>query len=279
MIDMKFRRKILSIFLFITSRPIFFNFFYYATKICIYAMNRTAAADFIDLNLTGEKIALNWIFSKLPPKNKYTIFDCGGNTGSYTELILELKDKLVGGELDVHIFEPSQTCYDILDKKFCNLTNIYTHKYAVSDRNSSTELYYPWVGSTGASLSIDVSKAQGTGCFELQSERVVSVALDDFCDENQIKHIDYIKLDIEGYELTALQGMHKMLLEHRVSYIQIEIGAASLVTKSMLYDVWNMLSADYNFYLVLNRGVVQIKKYKPDLECFHGASNFIMEVK
>jgi FkbM family methyltransferase len=278
MINIEVRKKILIIFLFITSRPIFFNFFYYVIKVCMYAMNRTAAADFIDLNLTGEKLALNWIFRKLPPKNKYIIFDCGGNTGSYTELILELKDKLAG-EIDIHIFEPSQTCYEILERKFGSLENIYSHKYAVSDRNSQTELYYPWVGSTGASLSRDVSQAQRMGCFQLQSEQVVSVTLDNFCDRHKIEHLDYVKLDIEGYELSALHGMREMFLNRRVSYVQLEIGAASLATKSMLYDVWNLLCDNYTFYLVLNRGVVKINEYKPDLECFHGASNFILELK
>jgi hypothetical protein len=46
----------------------------------------------------------------------------------------------------------------------------------------------------------------------------------------------------------------------------------------MLFDTWEMLSQFYRFYLVLNHGIIEIKEYKTDLECFYGASNYLLEL-
>ena len=43
------------------------------------------------------------------------------------------------------------------------------------------------------------------------SEEVTSITIDDFVKENQIEKIDFIKLDIEGCELEALQGAKETL--------------------------------------------------------------------
>ena len=269
--------KIIRTLLFFTSRPVFFKFFYYTNKICLYAMNRTSAA-FLKPEFSGEKESLEWILKNLDSKNNLTVFDCGGNIGEYADLIFNVSDKLKAN-IQLHVFEPSQLCIKKLIEKFGGFKNVWIHKNAVSNSSGSATLYYPWVGSPGASLSSNVSIAQRTGLYETQSEQVSLITLDNFCHENNIEHIDYLKLDIEGYEIQALQGANEMLNKGKISYIQVEIGAASLVTKCMLFDIWNMLASTYNFYLVLNHGLIKIDEYKPDLECFHGASNFILELK
>lgn len=271
------KEKIIRALLFFTSRPVFFNLFYYANKICLYAMNRTSAA-FLKPEFSGEKKSLEWVFNNLSSKDNIMVFDCGGNIGEYADLLLKVSNKLTTN-IDIHIFEPSQLCIEKLFDKFGGLKNVRIHKTAISNSNGSATLYYPWVGSPGASLSSNVSIAQRTGRYETQSEQVTLITIDEFCQENNIQNIDYLKLDVEGYELQALQGANEMLSQGKISYIQVEIGAASLATKCMLFDIWNMLESTYNFYLVLNHGLIKIDEYKPDLECFHGASNFILELK
>ncbi len=265
--------------MFVVSRPVFYNWFYLCNKLCLYAMNRVSAA-FLDCELSGEKEALEWVLKKLSTKpKKIFIFDCGGNLGQYSSMLLSTIDKLkIGNETEIHIFEPSSFCLDILANKFSDVANVNLHQTAVSNTNSNANLYYPWIGSAGASLSSNVATAQVvSGAFEVKSEQIETVTLDSFCEKNNIESIDYLKLDIEGYEIFALEGAQSMLANNKIAYIQIEIGAASLATKCMLFDIYNMLSIDYKFYLVLNHGLVEISEYKPDLECFHGASNFILE--
>ena len=44
--------------------------------------------------------------------------------------------------------------------------------------------------------------------------------LDNFCYKNKIKKIDFLKIDVEGYEYMVLQGAKKIIKD--VKYIMIE---------------------------------------------------------
>ena len=239
-------------------------------------MNRFTAGIF-EPEWSGEKGTLKWLYMKLKDKKDLTIFDCGGNIGIYSKLVLEIFGRS-NNALRLHIFEPSHQCAEGLIKDFGKLENVWVHQVAVSDESGGAELFYPWKGAGGASLSRDVSEAQGTGSSKIQSERIQRVTLDAFCRENKIDRIDFLKLDIEGYELAALKGGNELLKLGKIDYIQVEIGQASLATKCMLFDIWEMLNGSYHFYLILNRGMVALH-YRPDLECFQGASNFLLELK
>jgi len=180
--------------------------------------------------------------------------------------------------IDIFLFEPSQICFETLTKEFSNYENIHLIQLAVSNTNGFTELYSAWEGSSGASLDQGVIYAQGNGLVKNKVEQIKIVKLDDFCYENNIDTIDFLKLDIEGFEMFALEGAIEILSKRKVSFIQVEIGSASLATKCMLFDIWKLLSDSYNFYIVLNYGIAKID-YKPDLECFFGATNFLLELK
>lgn len=271
--------KLLRIFLFIFSRPVFFNFFYILNKVCLNAMNRTAASQFSP-EFSGEKAAFEYALLKLKLINatKLIIFDCGGNLGYYSKSIIEVCNT-AQVNFNLFIFEPSNFCYTCLQNIFGNSKNIKLHKLAVSDLNSSAKLYYPWQGSGGASLCKIVSEVQIQSSIEQICEEINTIKLDDFCSQNVIEKIDFLKLDIEGFELLALQGASQMLIHRKIKFIQIEIGIAAIATKFMLFDAWKKLNKLYIFYLVLNQGVIEIKDYKSDLECFYGASNFLLELR
>ena len=239
-------------------------------------MNRVSAA-FLEAEFTGEKLAANWVFDKLKDKNNLIIFDCGANVGSYAKMILEISGGFKN-RVSMYLFEPSRKCFETLKGELGNKSNLYLNQLGVADKNTTAKLFYPWQGAAGASLSDKVSEIQGTGSFPMQSEEVKLVSIDSFCEEHQINAIDFLKLDVEGYELSALNGASKMLDEGRISFIQVEIGTSSLATKCLLYDIWNLLNTTYDFFLILNQGIVQIQ-YSPDLECFLGASNFLLACK
>lgn len=267
---------LIKMYLFLFSRPTFFKVFYYINKLGFYAMNRVSAA-LMEAEYTGEKYAAIWIFKKLKHKEQLVIFDCGANVGSYANMILNVSGSF-GNKVSIYLFEPSKLCFEVLNRNFGSFKNVFINQIGVSNKNGLDDLYYPWEGAAGASLSSSISDIQKINNFSPLSEQVKITTIDDFCKEHKIDVIDFLKLDVEGYEKLALEGAEKMLLEGKIRFIQIEIGLSSLVTKNMLFDIWKMLGDSYNFYLILNRGIIQIQ-YKPDLECFLGASNFILELK
>jgi FkbM family methyltransferase len=240
-------------------------------------MNRTAACCLSPRD-SGEKIAFEYALNQLNTDKELIFFDVGGNDGDYSNM---LKDVCFTkkNNFNLYIFEPASVCFNYLLEKNKDLTNITIHQLALAEEEGSSNLFSPWDGSSGASLAdVDYIKLHMPNTT-MSSEIVNTISLDNFCQKHKIEKIDFLKLDIEGFELSALKGSHEMIINKKITFIQIEIGAASLTTKSMLFDFWKMLNDSYHFYLILNQGLIEIKEYKPDLECFYGASNFLLELK
>jgi hypothetical protein len=52
---------------------------------------------------------------------------------------------------------------------------------------------------------------------------IKNLVLDSYCRANQMDHIDFAKIDLEGHELSALKGWKACLRDHIVKSIYIEI--------------------------------------------------------
>ena len=66
---------------------------------------------------------------------------------------------------------------------------------------------------------------------------------DDFCCENGIEHIDFLKMDVEGAEFKVLAGLDRMLSDQRVDIIQFEYGLKSVVTRFLLKDYYELFTS------------------------------------
>jgi methyltransferase FkbM-like protein len=55
------------------------------------------------------------------------------------------------------------------------------------------------------------------------SVEVLAHTLDDFCDRQGIRHINFLKVDVEGFELSVFKGAERLLSERGIDYICFEI--------------------------------------------------------
>lgn len=51
---------------------------------------------------------------------------------------------------------------------------------------------------------------------------VDSLSIDEFCLQNQIKEIDWMKVDVQGFEIHVFKGMKQMLREYKIKNILFE---------------------------------------------------------
>jgi FkbM family methyltransferase len=124
-----------------------------------------------------------------------TAVDVGANIGIYTQLLA----KLVGESGRVYAFEPSPYNFELLTR-YTKGSNVTAVQAAVGDKTGEISLYL------SDKLNVDHRTYQsGEGRTEI---RVPSYRLDDYIKDEKV---DFIKMDIQGFEYQALLGMKNIL--------------------------------------------------------------------
>ena len=142
--------------------------------------------------------------------------DIGGNIGQYTDALIKAFP-----ETEVHIFEPQKINIEKLRLKFIEQNNIKIQQLGVSNKNDTMTLYSNKNGSGLASLS--KRKLDHFGIDFNLEEKVDVIKFEDYWINNLNKReIDLLKMDIEGHELHALEGLGDAI--KYIKAIQIEFG-------------------------------------------------------
>jgi FkbM family methyltransferase len=129
------------------------------------------------------------------------VVDAGANIGIYSDLL----SRCVGPNGVVHSFEPCPDNFMRLRSATRKLPNVNLCPAAVGERSGETMLY------VSDDLNVD-HRAYVTGGDARRALQVGMVALDDYFKVGQ--RVDLLKLDIQGYELHALQGARRILNEN-----------------------------------------------------------------
>jgi len=159
-------------------------------------------------------------------KKNSIIFDLGANVGYYSAIFSYYSPK---GK--IFAFEPGYKNFNFLKLNVKNYSNIYLSDNAVSN-------------FTGEKKDI----IHSIWNVETEQRLFRFIKIDDYIVQNKINEIDLIKIDIDGYELEALQGM-KNVLKNLNPYFLIEINHAAKTRNTTEQQIINYMKS-YN-YLVL----------------------------
>jgi FkbM family methyltransferase len=129
------------------------------------------------------------------------VVDAGANIGIYSEFL----SRCVGPNGVVHSFEPAPDNFMRLRRATRKLPNVCPRLAAVGEHSGETTLY------VSDKLNVD-HRAYATEGNARRALRVGMVALDDYFKPGE--RVDLLKLDIQGYELHALQGAKRILNEN-----------------------------------------------------------------
>jgi FkbM family methyltransferase len=135
-------------------------------------------------------------------------FDVGANFGLMSVGIAGA----IAPSATLHLFEPNPFLKPVLKRSFERLGSrrVHLNGCAVSETAGSVMMNFN-PDHTGASF---VTTSGGVA--------VTSIRLDDYVRVNKIARIDLLKLDVEGFELQALQGMQHSLSTGVVRKIYFE---------------------------------------------------------
>src|SRR5205085_2666321 len=135
------------------------------------------------------------------------LFDVGANLGVYTGILL----KIFGSSAQIWAFEPAAETFRMLEANMDGVDNVQLVRIGLSDREGSGSLYAPGPGSKLSSLHAIESRLDRLGLPVRLEEKVALTTIDSFCKANAIDRIDFLKLDVEGHELSVLHGAQEML--------------------------------------------------------------------
>ncbi len=239
-------------------------------------INSLAKIEYLISILQGKGFGAARISLKIEAKNAVsffdsskepTIFDVGGNVGEYSQSILNLKK-----DSHITIFEPSKKNCKILNKKFKNYKNIKIENLGVSNKNGFAKLYHNTPGSPLASLykrSFLGSKKVRMNGFE----KIRITKIKNYMDKNNIKKIDLIKLDVEGYEMECLKSLENYI--NKVRVVQFEFGGCNIDTRSYFRDFWIFFDKNkFDLYRITPFKLFKLENYSENYENFL-TTNFI----
>jgi FkbM family methyltransferase len=151
----------------------------------------------------------------------WTVFDCGAKTGYFTLLFSELCTQ---GK--VYAFEPTST-FDMLEHNinYHNLTNINLNKKALGENSGNIEdnIYRIW------------GKDPERQVYDF-------ITIDDYCEQNKIKNIDLIKIDVDSYDFELLKGAVKTLKKLK-PIVTVELNHALNLRNTTPQEVIDWLQA------------------------------------
>lgn len=194
----------------------------------------------------------NMIVGVLPFLNDNPIiFDVGSNKGGFTDIMLEeFKDKC-----SLHLFEPNSKLLSFTEIKYEYKKNIVYNETALYNTcKEKTFFYFENENNELSSLEDGCEEWKG---LPTKQKQVITDTVDNYCEKNDIKFIDLLKIDAEGSDYKILLGATKMLSENKIGIATVEYGyhynrfgalfkSVIYLVKQYGYDVYEYKNDNYN---------------------------------
>lgn len=149
----------------------------------------------------------------IPKWKPTTFFDVGANIGQSAVLYAR---KFPSAK--VLSFEPCAETFQRLEQNMAGFPNVQCIKLALGSQVGTGVLAF------GADSSANRIVINNTLTESGRSETVRQTTIDDFCKQQGIQKIDYLKVDAEGADLDVLRGAEQMLGNGLIDVVEIEAG-------------------------------------------------------
>lgn len=169
------------------------------------------------------------------------VLDIGGSFGIFALFMAHF----AGVKGKVHSFEPGRFSFEQIT---ANVSlnglqgRIAVHRVAASDQPATLLLFH--IGDAPVTFSVG-------GHDGVPAEEVPAVRVADHIPAADAARVSFIKIDVEGYEIAALEGA-RPILEARRPAIMFEVSADALARQGQTpADVFAFLSTfDYRFWML-----------------------------
>lgn len=184
----------------------------------------------------------------LDTKKPRTILDVGANFG-YFGLLAAQRVKHAKGR--VVLFEANIELMDYLNKSFSvNWLNegVSLENLAITDKRETVtlKLLENYIGSSSLHTSEKLNEYLGHKMnVKVEKElKVAAISLDEYCADSSMGVVDLIKMDIEGFEEAAYNGMTEVIKKSPDLVMFIEFTPSGYADPK---DLFKKMHKDFNF--------------------------------
>lgn len=189
------------------------------------------------------------------------VFDAGAHVGEWSALALEHTKN----QCKLHSFEPVPNFFEKLKKEVNG--NAHCYQMALGEAEFDTTMNYYYQESEGCSSLFD---RKVLSAIPVKKISIPVVNLDKFCKVHKIKHINFLKIDVEGAEWAVLQGADHLIASKKIDFLQFEYGGTfpdANITLSQIYCY--LTDRDYSIFRITSDGLIHIPKWRNELENYH----------
>jgi FkbM family methyltransferase len=136
------------------------------------------------------------------------VVDVGANEGLTAERVLREFPNA-----KVHAFEPAPETYKLLQARVASNPQIRTYPLACGSTNGSVDFHVTenhWCSSVLPPSDLG-KRYYGDWYATREVVKVPVTTLDDWATRNNVAHVDFLKVDAQGYDLQVLQGAKRLL--------------------------------------------------------------------
>lgn len=238
-------QKIFRIYSFIFSRKIFFKwnvFIYHLSLRGIGILNYNSMSE------SGESSFLKNFCKQI---KQPIIFDIGANKGCYSQTI-----KSISNDAEIFMFEPHPITFQSLKKNF-KQDNFHLFNLACGEKEGSVNLYDYADRNCSSHATLVKNVIEDIHQGQSKEYQIEMIALDQFITEHNIKHINLLKIDTEGYELNVLKGCQESIKAKKIDIIHFEFNEMNILSRTFFKDFTKVLT-NYYFYRFLRDGLIRI---------------------
>ena len=184
--------------------------------------------------------------------------DIGANLGEYT---LFAAKRLTQGK--VLAYEPANKMYRLLNENISlnQFDNIITFQIGLSNEVGTLPLYNAASGNTNEGLSTLYPSDTSTSI----TEHISLAIFDQEFEKLKLTRLDFIKMDIEGAELSALWGSKNVLQKFK-PLVLIEINESSYRAAGYTVEDINSFfrALNYSMHLITKTGILKRSDLTPN---------------
>lgn len=181
---------------------------WYGIKMRVYPFEQTPIKKLI----TRENY--NYEFEMYRKHSHGIVLDIGANIGIHSIYLSRFAEA-------VYAFEPVPDTYERLKETIAlnKASNIEAIRSAVGEKNTTMSMQiFDRANSSWNSFAIPDSTIK-----PVSTQTVPVITLDTFAEQKKLGEIGFVKIDVEGFELSVLKGASRLLSQKRIGALSFEV--------------------------------------------------------